>query len=83
MTPPLRLFARPLLGDLLRALGLAVLAAGVLSLPFWLPTALLRWVVPALAFLALWFLAFLVLRFVHADRQFRREMAAWRDQDAP
>jgi hypothetical protein len=59
---PPRLFARPLLGDLLRALGLAVLAGGVLGMPFWLPTRWRWWVMLVLAFLAVWLIAFLSLR---------------------
>lgn len=72
LTPEPRLFARPVLGDSLKALGLTLLGGAVLSFPFWLPT---RWIVGVgitFGLVALWLVAFITLRTGRVTRPARR-----------
>jgi hypothetical protein len=74
MLNPPGLFDRPLLGDVLKGLGLAVLFAAVAILPPWLvPWHVLRWWYAALMALALWFMGFMLVR---QHRQWAAEDAA-------
>lgn len=83
MSPePPRLFARPLLGDALRATGLTLLGGTVVSFPFWLPT---RWIVGVsvtVGLVALWCVAFLSVR-MHRDLRRLDAEAAARPRQTP
>lgn len=69
MTPPPRLFARPLLGDGLRALGLAVGLCAVAVVPLLLPTRWILWWVGGYGFVGIWFIVFIALRTRRLMRQ--------------
>ena len=77
MVRPPGLFDRPLLGDVLKGLGLAVVGAAVTILPpLLLPWHVLRWGYVALIALALGFLGFLLMRQHRQHRQWAAEDAA-------
>lgn len=63
MKPPPSLFARPLLGDVFKALALALGACAVLGLPLLLPTRWIVWWVGGFSFLAAWAIVFMSIRF--------------------
>lgn len=76
LTLPPGLFDRPLLSDLLKGLGLAVLFAAVALLPpFLLPWYMVLWWLATLIALALWFMGFMIVRQHREHRQ-------WATQDA-
>ena len=75
------MFARPLLGDVLKGLGIAALFAAVVILPqVLLPWHIVRWGMLVVCALMLWMVGFLSVRSTREHRRFQAENAAHRAQ---
>ena len=81
MEHPPGLFARPLLGDVLKGLGIAALFAAVVILPqVLLPWHIVRWGMLAVCALMLWLIGFLIVRSAREHRSLQAENTARRAQ---